>query len=352
MRKVVWLAGVAAATLLPSIAFAQDRCEQRSDNREAAGTVLGAVAGAVVGSNVAGRHDRTAGAVVGGVVGAVAGNAIARSTADCDRAYGYYDQYGQWHSNDRRVDNASGYFDRDGRFVEGEPNGYYAQDGRWVESQGAGGYYDRDGRWVPATVNGYYDSRGTWIAGSAPGYYDNGRWVSGPSQGYYDRDGRWVRGEAPGHRDERGVWVADAQYGYYDNGRWVRGETYGYYDQRGRWIPQSGYRGYTQGNPQGYDQPFDMWRGAGSSLREREMYLDQQIRRGASNGSLSRRETNSAMRNLADIRRMETSLRRRNGGQLGPRNTRMINDRLDQLARQIRMDRRDDDRRPDGGYRN
>ena len=42
MRKHLLVAGIAVATLLPSLALAQETCEQRSANRTA-GTVVGAV---------------------------------------------------------------------------------------------------------------------------------------------------------------------------------------------------------------------------------------------------------------------------------------------------------------------
>ncbi|MDB5470273.1 MAG: glycine zipper protein [Caulobacter sp.] len=342
MKKSIWVAGIAVATLLPSMAFAQDRCEQQRDERSVAGTIIGGIAGAVVGSNVAANKNRTEGAVVGGIVGAVAGNAIARSSADCDRAYGYYDTNGSWHANDRRVGRASGYFDRDGRFVDGQPNGYY-DNGRWVEVRGAGGYNDRDGRWVPAASNGYYDSRGQWVAGASSGYYDNGRWVSGPAQGYYDRNGRWVRGEAPGRRDSSGVWVADAQPGYYDNGRWVAGETRGYYDSQGRWMSMGG-TSYAQNDTRGYDQGRD--RGAqgwsGADTRARASMLGEFIRTARNDGQLTRRESQRALTTLSDIGRSDEQMRRNNGGRLGPRGMSAINARLDSLARTVRMDVRDE----------
>lgn len=345
MNKSFWVAGIAVATLLPSMAFAQDRCEQQRDERTAAGTIIGGIAGAVVGGNVADRKNRTEGAVLGGVVGAVAGNAIARSSADCDRAYGYYDSNGQWHANNRRVDRPSGYFDRDGRFIDGQPNGYY-DNGRWVEVRGAGGYHDRDGRWVPAAANGYYDSRGQWVAGVSSGYYDNGRWVAGPAQGYYDRNGRWVRGEAPGRRDERGVWVADAQPGYYDNGRWIPGETRGYYDSQGRWMRLDDGRAYAQSdrrdNDRGYgrDRGGDSWSGA--DTRRRASMLGDFIRAAREDGQLTRRESRNALLTLSEISRSDEQMRRRNGGRLGPRGTAAINARLDGLARNVRMDVRDE----------
>jgi hypothetical protein len=339
LNKSFWVAGIAVATLLPSMAFAQDRCEQQRDQRTTAGTIIGGIAGAVVGGNVADRKNRTEGAVLGGVVGAVAGNAIARSSADCDRAYGYYDSNGLWHANDRQVGRASGYFDRDGRFIEGQPDGYY-DNGRWVEARGAGGYADRDGRWVPAAANGYYDSRGQWVAGTSAGHYENGRWVSGPAQGYYDRNGRWVRGEAPGRRDANGVWVADAQPGYYDNGRWVAGETRGYYDSQGRWMRVGTVTQAYASDTRGYDRGRESWSGA--DTRRRASMLGDFIRTARQDGQLTKRESRNALTTLADISRSDEQMRRRNNGRLGPRGMSAINARLDSLARTVRMDVRDD----------
>jgi len=349
MNKFMWVAGACAAALLPTAAMAQDRCAQQQHDRQVAGTVIGAVAGAVIGNQVAGRNDRTTGTVAGAVVGGVAGNYIARSTADCDRAYGYYDRNGLWHANDRNVDHASGYFDRDGRFIEGRPNGYYADDGRWYESRDDG-YMDRDGRWVPASSTGYYNSRGEWMAGTASGYYANGRWVAGPTRGYYDSRGTWIRGDAPGRFNASGVWVADAQPGYYDDGRWVPGETRGYYDTRGQWVS---YRGYTQTSmgERDRDDRGDMWRGVGAGTREREQFLERRIRLMQSQGTLSRREGAAAYRELQEIKRFDSNMRRQNGGRLSAMNSRAVNARLDRLARTVRMDARDDDRRP-GGERN
>ena len=122
MRKNLLLAGFAAAALIPSLAMAQESCEQRSANR-AAGTAIGAVAGALLGSAVAGHGDKGTGAVVGGVGGAIIGNQAARGPRDCAHAYGYYDNDGRWHDNgvDRSV--AYGYYDRGGAWVDGYPPG-------------------------------------------------------------------------------------------------------------------------------------------------------------------------------------------------------------------------------------
>jgi len=120
MRKHLVAASIAAVALLPSLARAQETCEQRSANR-AAGTALGAVAGALLGSAVAGHGEKGTGAIIGGVGGAVIGNQASRGPRDCAHAYGYYDNDGRWHDNrvDRSV--AYGYYDREGVWVDGPP---------------------------------------------------------------------------------------------------------------------------------------------------------------------------------------------------------------------------------------
>jgi Glycine zipper 2TM domain len=123
MRRHVLAAAVAAAALVPSLAMAQETCEQRSANR-AAGTAIGAVAGALLGSAVAGHHEKGTGAVVGGIGGAIVGNQLARGPRDCGHAYGWYDNEGRWHANavDRAV--ATGYYDRNGEWVDGQPRDF------------------------------------------------------------------------------------------------------------------------------------------------------------------------------------------------------------------------------------
>jgi len=127
MRKHHLAASIAALTLIPGLAMAQETCQQRAANR-AAGTAVGAVGGALVGSAVAGRHDRGTGAVVGGVLGAIIGNQAARGPRDCAHAYGWYDNEGRWHGNhiDRSV--AEGYYDRSGVWIDGRPPGRWDND--------------------------------------------------------------------------------------------------------------------------------------------------------------------------------------------------------------------------------
>jgi hypothetical protein len=331
MRIQTLVAGVCAAALIPTAAFAQQTCEQRQNNR-IAGTVVGAGLGAIAGSAVAGRGDRNEGAVIGGIAGALVGNQIAKGQPDCARAYGYYDNNGAWHANAVARNNAQGYFDRNGAWVEGAPRGYYDRDARWVQADAdasTAGYYDAKGLWVPASASGYYTQDGRWVAAAAPGYYDRGRWVAGPATGRYNADGQWMSGEAAGRRDANGAWIADPQPGYYENGRWIRGEAHGYYDARGRWLSTDGRQ-----------QRADYRNQGGQSIDQRQAEMGQSIRRGMDTGRLSRAEGGRAMRTLAAIEREERSLRNRQGD-LGPRGRATITARLDQLSASIHEDVRD-----------
>ena len=122
MRKHLLAAGIAAAVLIPSLAMAQETCEQRSANRTT-GTVLGAIGGALLGNAVASHGGKTGGTIIGGVAGAAIGSNLAKGPRDCVHAYGYYDNDGRWHDNhaDRAV--AYGYYDRQGEWIDGPPPG-------------------------------------------------------------------------------------------------------------------------------------------------------------------------------------------------------------------------------------
>jgi hypothetical protein len=128
MRKHLLAAGIAAVVLIPSLAMAQETCEQRSANR-ATGTVLGAIGGALLGNAVSSHGGKTGGTIIGGVAGAAVGSNLAKGPHDCVHAYGYYDGDGRWHDNgsDRAV--AYGYYDRGGAWIDGPPpnvSGYSA----------------------------------------------------------------------------------------------------------------------------------------------------------------------------------------------------------------------------------
>ncbi len=321
MRIHQLVAGVAVAALIPTLALAQQSCEQRQSNR-AVGTLAGAGLGALLGSAVAGHGDRTAGAVIGGVGGAVVGNQLSKSGADCAHAYGYYDGAGAWHASTVSKSSARGYFDREGRWVDGAPNGHYDRSGTWVRTStdtAAAGYYDNGGRWVPASANGYYSADGRWVGGSASGHYDrSGRWVASPTTGRYDARGRWIAG--PPAR------VTETQPGYWNQGRWQAGEVSGYYDGQGRWVATDhGNGGHGRGMP--------------DDVAGRQAWLDQRIHRGLDDGSLTQGEGNRALRSLASINRDERALRSRTGT-LRPNDERMILARLDTLGDDVREMRR------------
>ncbi len=133
MRKHFLAAGIAAVALIPSLAMAQETCEQRSANRTT-GTVLGVIGGALLGNAVAGHGGKTGGTIIGGVAGGVVGSNLAKGPHDCVHAYGYYDSDGRWHDNhsDRAV--AYGYYDREGVWVDGAPPGVggYAADAAYT----------------------------------------------------------------------------------------------------------------------------------------------------------------------------------------------------------------------------
>ena len=234
MRKHVLAAGIAALSLIPSLAFAQQSCEERRNNR-VAGTVVGGVLGALAGSAVAGRGDRNEGAVIGGVGGAVIGNQVSKGNGDCQRAYGYYDNNNNWHANEVRRDYAQGYYDRNGNWIQGQPPGSWDRNGRWATSATA--------------------------YGSAASY---------------------------------------------------------------------GSSGYTYRSD---------WRDAPQDIRAREAWLEQRIVRSRNNGSLSRREAQTAMNTLEDIKREERRAYR--DGRLTDREQYALMSRLDDLNGQIRWDRRD-----------
>lgn len=196
MRNHLLAAGIAAAALIPTFAFAQTSCEQQHANR-VAGTVGGGVLGALIGSAIAGHGDKTTGAVIGGVGGAVIGNQATKGSSDCAHAYGYYDSKGAWHANAVARTDAQGYYDREGRWMAGAPNGAYDSRGRWVSSN-ANGYYDNQGGWTPASTTGYWDTRGQWVA-ATPSAYDRA------SNAAYSNRTQWDG--APTDFSSRAAWL-------------------------------------------------------------------------------------------------------------------------------------------------
>lgn len=192
MRNLI-LAGLAAATLTTA-ASAQETCQERRQNRTV-GTVAGAGIGAILGGAIGGNG---LGVALGAVSGGVAGNQLARGPEDCTHAYGYYDNRGGWHAN--RVDPAAatGFYDRDGRWVQGAPAGYYDRDGRWIAGDANRGYRDRNGYWIPAGAPGYYAEGGAYVTAQPvvqQGYGNDPRAYGDNARPY---------GNHPDNRDIRG----------------------------------------------------------------------------------------------------------------------------------------------------
>ncbi len=288
MRKNILVAGVAAALLIPTLALAQETCEQRSANRTA-GTIVGAGVGALLGSAVAGSGHKGDGAIVGGVGGAIIGNQAARGSSECVHAYGYYDNNGSWHSNAVARTEARGYYDRNGNWIDGAPpSGRWDNDGRWVVASSAPDYARRD-------AYGYYDRNGDWHSNAV---------ARAEARGYYDRNGAWIEGSPP-------------------SGRW---------DNDGRWV-------VIAPSAPVYGAPANYVAGRRDTVT-REAYLEDRIHQARMDGSLSRYEARNATRTLDSIRRQEAQMRHYNG-RLNDRDEAYIQAKLDVLSRQVRADRRD-----------
>jgi hypothetical protein len=328
MRKLLLVAGLAAAALTPSLVFAQS-CEQQHDSQVAT-TLAGAGIGALVGAAVAPHRDQGAGAVIGASGGAIVASQVSRPDRDCTHAYGYYDHNNQWHARATDRADARGYYDRDGAWVQGAPNGYYDNGSHWIAARdtASNGYYDDHARWTPAASNGYYDDRGQWVA-SVSGHYEGGRWVAGHSAGAYDANGRWVAGALSGHTDANGVWNPDAQPGYYDSDHhWRAGAVRGYYDTHGAWVGTT-----LSADAYGVGASYN---GAGHrDVDSRVAWLQQRIDTASSDGSLNRYDARNARRQLSSIRRDETFLRQ-GDGQLSPRDEASLQTRLDALSGSLR----------------
>jgi len=297
MRHLI-LAGMAVASLATS-ATAQQTCEQHRENRTL-GTVGGAGIGAVLGGAIGGN---ALGAILGAVGGGVAGNQLLKGPQDCQHAYGYYDKQSQWHASRVAPASATGFYDRDGRWVQGAPAGYYDRDGRWVAGDANRGYRDANGYWVPAGATTYYSADGQYLTAQPAN--------SSGQRGYGDQRayGNDQRADA---NDQRG----------YNN------------DQRGYNNDQRGYnndqRGYAN------DGRSDDWRNDNrSDVRGRIDRTAERIDRSVARGAMRSDQANAARRDLDEIRRqVRTSPRVR--GQLTVRSQQLLNNRIDAVNSRIR----------------
>ncbi len=77
-------------------------------------------------------------------------------------------------------------------------------------------------------------------------------------------------------------------------------------------------------------------------------WLEQRIQSGMRDGSLSRAEGRRAQQTLNQIGRQERGMRHYRNGQLGRNDTAIIQAKLEQVAKGIRADRRDNNDRARG----
>ncbi len=86
------------------------------------------------------------------------------------------------------------------------------------------------------------------------------------------------------------------------------------------------------------------WAGAGTSIHERIDFLEDRVRRGQADGSLTQWEARRAFRDLADLRDEQRRLRDRDGGRLNDADRRYLWDKLDNIRERIRWMRHNDQR--------
>jgi hypothetical protein len=105
----------------------------------------------------------------------------------------------------------------------------------------------------------------------------------------------------------------------------------GYYE-----APANGQTYYETQTTAPVPAPGTFWNGAPQGVRERIDFMQARIDRGERAGTLSRREAATARQDLADVRRMEANLRRRDGGRLNGADREYIQARIDDVGRNIR----------------
>ncbi len=209
MLKSLLLGGLAAAAFIPSLASAQQSCQDARHDNRVAGTIIGAGLGALLGNAVSEHGGKPGGTIIGGVGGAVIGNQIAGSGTKCgENRYGYYDTAGHWVP---RTYTAYGYYDANGQWVANAPAGYGGADPDRGYSQ-----------------NGYPQN----------GYAQNGYPQNGYAQNSYDR------GYAPPPAPEYG---RDATYTDRDRGQSNFAERENRMDQRIRQAMSDGTLNYRDG---------------------------------------------------------------------------------------------------------
>ena len=150
-----------------AVTSAQDDGCRRDGNGRIIGTAVGADAGGVLGNVIAGRGAKTEGSIIGAIVGAIIGNQVFKSNLGYCRT-------------------ASGYYDRNNRWVGGT----------------ATGYCDNNGLWVAGPTRGHYDARGRWISARVDNHQSNDN-QSRPGTGPYDL------GQMPTDISTRIIWMRE-----------------------------------------------------------------------------------------------------------------------------------------------
>jgi hypothetical protein len=122
------------------------------------------------------------------------------------------------------------------------------------------------------------------------------------------------------------------------------------YNQPGYGQPGYGAPGYQDDYRSYYDDrgAFNsnrFWAGAPTNVYERIAFLEQRVRRGMDNGSINRREADRAFREIAQVRRDASRLRRDRYGRYSPRDEANLQRRLDSVSQQVQWARVNDNRR-------
>jgi hypothetical protein len=97
---------------------------------------------------------------------------------------------------------------------------------------------------------------------------------------------------------------------------------------------------------QDWDHRRDEDRPSSWDIDRREQWLDERIERGRADGSLDKKEAHKVHDKLRDIRQLEGRMRKRDGGYLNDADRGVLEDKLDDLSRQIHWMRENNERAP------
>ena len=237
------------------------------------------------------QGNALAGAVIGGIGGALLGNAIGRGGG------------------------------REGGTVIGGLGGAAAGAAIGNSSVHCGenryGWYDEGGQWVPRQryASGWYGPDGAWVAADVA--------ASAPTYGYETRTYETTPAYGAGGYEN----------GVYDNGAYANGAyaSRGAYDRRYA-LPSYAQPSYAQPS---YAPQASRWDGDRHDTRAREAWLESQLNQDVADGRMDERSGRRALRQLAEIRDMDSAYRQYDGYLSGDQ-YRDIDERLDQLSQRTR----------------